>query len=72
MMLARVADSLYWMGRYIERAEHLSRLSDADLARLQELVRVRGVNRCMKLMSSTRFLMPSIHPKHSASSRASR
>jgi len=27
MMLARVADSLYWLGRYIERAEHLSRLS---------------------------------------------
>ena len=26
-MLARVADSLYWMGRYLERAEHLSRLS---------------------------------------------
>ena len=30
-MLARVADSLYWMGRYIERAEHLSRLSDVML-----------------------------------------
>jgi len=28
MMLARVADSLYWIGRYLERAEHLSRLSD--------------------------------------------
>jgi uncharacterized alpha-E superfamily protein len=27
MMLARVADSLYWVGRYVERAEHLSRLS---------------------------------------------
>jgi uncharacterized alpha-E superfamily protein len=27
MMLARVADSLYWLGRYIERAEHVSRLS---------------------------------------------
>jgi uncharacterized alpha-E superfamily protein len=31
MMLARVADSLYWIGRYIERAEHLSRLSDVML-----------------------------------------
>ncbi|MBV9512091.1 MAG: alpha-E domain-containing protein [Caulobacteraceae bacterium] len=31
MMLARVADSLYWIGRYIERAEHLSRLSDVTL-----------------------------------------
>jgi uncharacterized alpha-E superfamily protein len=25
-MLSRVADSLYWMGRYVERAEHTSRL----------------------------------------------
>jgi uncharacterized alpha-E superfamily protein len=25
-MLSRVADSLYWMGRYLERAEHSSRL----------------------------------------------
>ncbi|MDG2522859.1 alpha-E domain-containing protein [Caulobacter segnis] len=31
MMLARVADSLYWTGRYLERAEHLSRLSDVML-----------------------------------------
>jgi uncharacterized alpha-E superfamily protein len=31
MMLARVADSLYWIGRYIERAEHISRLSDVLL-----------------------------------------
>jgi uncharacterized alpha-E superfamily protein len=26
MMLARVADSLYWVGRYVERAEHCARL----------------------------------------------
>ena len=32
MMLARVADSLYWIGRYIERAEHFCRLSDVMLA----------------------------------------
>lgn len=31
MMLARVADSLYWMGRYLERAEHVSRLSQVML-----------------------------------------
>jgi uncharacterized alpha-E superfamily protein len=31
MMLARVADSLYWMGRYVERAEHFCRLSDVML-----------------------------------------
>nr|MBA3810636.1 alpha-E domain-containing protein [Caulobacteraceae bacterium] len=32
MMLARVADSLYWIGRYVERAEHHSRLCDVLLA----------------------------------------
>ncbi|MDR3507298.1 MAG: alpha-E domain-containing protein [Caulobacteraceae bacterium] len=31
MMLARVADSLYWIGRYIERAEHLCRISEVML-----------------------------------------
>lgn len=31
MMLARVADSLYWIGRYVERAEHMARLSDVML-----------------------------------------
>jgi uncharacterized alpha-E superfamily protein len=31
MMLARVADSLYWIGRYVERAEHYARLSDVML-----------------------------------------
>jgi uncharacterized alpha-E superfamily protein len=30
-MLSRVADSLYWMGRYLERAEHTSRLVDVEL-----------------------------------------
>jgi uncharacterized alpha-E superfamily protein len=32
MMLARVADSLYWIGRYIERAEHFCRLSEVMLS----------------------------------------
>jgi uncharacterized alpha-E superfamily protein len=31
MMLARVADSLYWVGRYIERAEHYARISGVML-----------------------------------------
>lgn len=30
-MLSRVADNLYWMSRYLERAEHLSRLLDLTL-----------------------------------------
>jgi uncharacterized alpha-E superfamily protein len=30
-MLSRVADSLYWMSRYLERAEHTTRLLDGNL-----------------------------------------
>ena len=30
-MLSRVADSLYWMSRYLERAEHATRLLDVNL-----------------------------------------
>lgn len=30
-MLSRVADSLYWMSRYLERAEHNTRLLDVNL-----------------------------------------
>jgi len=30
-MLSRVADSLYWMGRYLERARHTARLVDVEL-----------------------------------------
>lgn len=30
-MLSRVADSLYWMSRYLERAEHTARLVDVNL-----------------------------------------
>ena len=30
-MLSRVADSIYWMGRYLERAEHTARVIDVHL-----------------------------------------
>lgn len=30
-MLSRVADSIYWMGRYIERAENIARLVEVNL-----------------------------------------
>ena len=33
-MLSRVADSLYWMSRYLERAEHTARLIDVHLAQM--------------------------------------
>lgn len=36
-MLCRVADSLFWMSRYIERAEDTARLADVNLQLLLEL-----------------------------------
>ncbi len=30
-MLARVADSIYWMSRYVERAENVARFIDVNL-----------------------------------------
>lgn len=35
-MLSRVADSLYWMSRYLERAEHTARLLDVQLNQMLE------------------------------------
>ena len=36
-MLSRVANSLYWMSRYIERAENTARLVDVNLQLLLDL-----------------------------------
>ena len=30
-MLSRVADSIYWMSRYVERAENVARFVDVNL-----------------------------------------
>ena len=35
-MLSRVADNLYWMSRYLERAEHMARLVDVNLGLMLE------------------------------------
>ncbi|HEX4179118.1 MAG TPA: alpha-E domain-containing protein, partial [Rhizomicrobium sp.] len=35
-MLSRVADSLYWMSRYIERAEHTARVMAVKLESMVE------------------------------------
>src|SRR5947208_3715638 len=40
-MLSRVANSLYWMSRYIERAENIARIVDVNL---QLLLDFRGLN----------------------------
>jgi len=47
MMLARVADSLYWIGRYVERAEHMCRLCDVMLT--ATLDRTDGANQVARI-----------------------
>ena len=36
-MLSRVADSIYWMSRYIERAENVARFIDVNLHLMLDL-----------------------------------
>ena len=36
-MLSRVADSIYWMGRYIERAENVARFVDVNFHLMLDL-----------------------------------
>ena len=38
MLLSRVADSLYWIGRYLERAEQIARSLDSPEEQARALV----------------------------------
>jgi uncharacterized alpha-E superfamily protein len=42
VMLSRVAHSLYWMSRYIERAENIARLLDVNLQFVSDLPDARA------------------------------
>jgi len=58
-MLSRVANSLYWMSRYIERAEHTSRLTEVNLKQmLDESPEVSG-RRWERVVNSLRTDLPS-------------
>ena len=41
-MLSRVANSLYWMSRYIERAENIARILDVNLQLLLDFRSLNG------------------------------
>ncbi len=61
-MLSRVADSLYWMSRYLERAEHTARLLDLNLnLTLDQSSRV-AEQRWRLVMSSLRSVAPDANP----------
>jgi uncharacterized alpha-E superfamily protein len=57
-MLSRVADSLYWMSRYLERAEHTARLIDVDLQLRLEYSSESGSGRWLRLLEALQIPIP--------------
>ncbi len=51
-MLSRVADSLYWMSRYLERAEHITRLLDVNLNLMLDESASSSDHRWLRLLQS--------------------
>lgn len=60
-MLSRVADSLYWMSRYLERAEHTARLLDVSVHQMLEQSSATADRRLARLIGS---LQAAIAPEH--------
>jgi uncharacterized alpha-E superfamily protein len=57
-MLSRVADSLYWMSRYLERAEHTARLIEVDLQLRLDQSPESGSGRWLRLLNALQILPP--------------
>jgi len=57
-MLSRVADSLYWMSRYLERAEHTARLIDVDLQLRLDQSPEAGTGRWLRLLAACQIPPP--------------
>lgn len=58
-MLSRVADSLYWMSRYLERAEHTARVVNVNLYLTLDRTPVDASHHWGRLLSSLRMPPPS-------------
>ena len=54
-MLSRVADNLYWMSRYLERAEHTARLIDVSLYHLLDQKSEYAMQRWNRMCDSLRI-----------------
>ena len=54
-MLSRVADSLYWMSRYLERAEHTVRLLDVTLHQLIDVDAQVSQQRWLRLWQTLHY-----------------
>ena len=57
-MLSRVADSLYWMSRYLERAEHTARLIDVDMQLRLDQSPEAGAGRWLRLLEASQVPAP--------------
>ena len=57
-MLSRVADSLYWMSRYLERAEHIARMIDVDLQLRLDQSPEAGAGRWLRLLEASQVPAP--------------
>ena len=57
-MLSRVADSLYWMSRYLERAEHTARLVSVNLHLTLDRTPADSAHHWGRLLSSLRMPPP--------------
>jgi uncharacterized alpha-E superfamily protein len=58
-MLSRVADNLYWMSRYLERAEHTARLLDVNLHGVLDATPQSAVGRWERLLAALHTTLPS-------------
>ncbi len=61
-MLSRVADSLYWMSRYLERAEHTARLLGVNLTQMLDQTPESSERRWDRLLMSLRTGTPNGGP----------
>jgi uncharacterized alpha-E superfamily protein len=57
-MLSRVADSLYWLSRYLERAEHTARLLDVNLNLMLDQSAAASQQRLQRMLLALRHPWP--------------
>ncbi|NOK62704.1 MAG: alpha-E domain-containing protein [Chloroflexi bacterium AL-W] len=57
-MLSRVADSLYWMCRYLERSEHTARVIDLNLHQMLDQTPESSEHRWERVLASLRATLP--------------
>lgn len=58
-MLSRIAESLYWVGRYVERAEDTARILDVHVHRILEDPGIEEEAECRKLLGVMGIPVPS-------------